>query len=312
MIFWITIGIAVAILVFLVLSFIKYTRILSRNSMNVPFPSGHVTSSNNNHYEFVNFKSADDILLEGKVIPADKASNKTVIFCHELGANMNSWEKYCSFLPKNGFNVLTFDVRRAFERDGQDAGAETLNQWSTQEEVEDVLGAIQFLKKMGDGKAEHIGVFGISKGANLAICAAGQDKSIKAVVSDGAFSTIETLKKYMHKWASIFIRKQFILKAIPAWIFDALARSSMFYSGLKLKCKFLNIENYLKRFHKPVMFIQGESDPYIPKDQAHKFFSLVRSAEELWIVPEAGHNDAVVRRPEEYERKVVNFYNEHL
>ncbi|MDD5085406.1 MAG: alpha/beta hydrolase [Candidatus Omnitrophica bacterium] len=312
MILWVTLGITIFVLLFLILSFIKYTRILSRNSMNVPFPSGHITASNHNHYDFINFKSADDILLEGKFIPADKPSAKTVIFCHELGADMNSWEKYCYFLPKNGFNVFTFDFRRSFRSDEQDSGKETMNQWSTQEEVEDVLGAIQYLKNTKNGKAEHIGIFGVSKGANLGICATGQVRSIKAVVSDGAFSTIETLKKYMHKWASIFIQNAFVYKNIPEWLYEALARSSMFYSGLKLKCRFLNIENYLKRFHKPILFIHGENDPYIPADQAHRFFSLVRSAEELWVVPEAGHNDAVRKRPGEYEEKVVNFYNEHI
>jgi len=311
-IFWILIGVVGGIFLFLLLSFIKYTRILSRNSMNIPFPSGHITSINHSNYEFINFKSADDILLEGKFIPSDKPSNKTVIFCHELGADMNSWEKYCWFLPKNGFNILTFDFRRSFRQDGQDSGKETLNQWSTQEEVEDLLGAIQHLKNTQNGKAEHVGVFGVSKGANLGICVAGQSRFVKAVVSDGAFSTIETLKKYMRKWVSIFFKNPAVYKKFPDWSYDALARSSMFYSGIKLKCKFLNIENYLKRFHQPVLFIHGENDSYIPADQAHRFFSLVRSAEELWIVPEAGHNDAVMKRPAEYEKKVVNFYNEYL
>jgi len=58
--------------------------------------------------------------------------------------------------------------------------------------------------------------------------------------------------------------------------------------------------------------IHGESDTYIKADMARELYSYARPPKELWIVPDAKHNQAPVVAQDEYKRRVVGFFEKHL
>jgi pimeloyl-ACP methyl ester carboxylesterase len=284
--------------------------LISKVSLTVPFPS-ILHEPSPLEEEKVEFRALDGALLEGRWIAAKGKSSKVIVFCHELGADLNSWHKYGAYLPESGFNVFTFNFRKLPERrDG--VHQFTTGQWVTTADRADVLAAIHFLEKRFAGSAEQMGILGISKGANAALSVLGEARRVKAVITDGAFSTAETVLDYVKKWVSIFVPIPWIYRNTPEWFYRLLVKISLIISGLKLRCRFVGIEKSLHTATAPVLFIHGEKDEYITPRQAQYLFDAARSREGLWIVPKARHNDAVQVAPEEYREKIVSFFNENL
>ncbi len=63
---------------------------------------------------------------------------------------------------------------------------------------------------------------------------------------------------------------------------------------------------------RPILFIHGENDSYLPVDQSRMLYALAGQPKWLWIAPDARHNQAVVRHPEQYERRTTAFFTRHL
>ena len=63
---------------------------------------------------------------------------------------------------------------------------------------------------------------------------------------------------------------------------------------------------------RPILFIHGEKDSYIPIVQTKALYDLAAGPKYLWIVPQAKHNQNVLVAPNEYASRVVRFFREHL
>ncbi|MBI4398503.1 MAG: prolyl oligopeptidase family serine peptidase [Candidatus Omnitrophica bacterium] len=291
--------------------FLKYVRIISDNLLNIPYPLDH-PQTNAIVSQDVEFTSYDGTLLKGKFISAPNGSKKTVIFCHEFGSDQNSWIKYLANLPAQGFNIFTFDFRKGKEIEGFHRNGFSPKQWPTRRELRDLFAAIEYLSKRSDVDAHHLGIFGVSKGGGLAICAAARSRRIKAVVTDGACPVSETIKDYIKKWASIYIESEFVVRHLPEGVVGLLSYWSIHVSSVKLHSRILSIENDIKKLRTPVFLIHGGADLYIRPDHARYLYDRTRVKSELWIVPGAAHNDAVISVPEEYNGRVLQFFESHL
>jgi len=250
-------------------------------------------------------------VIEARWIKAKAYSNKTILFCHELGANLNAWHRYGESLLEDGFNVFTFTFS---PMPTKQIGKRllTTGQWVTRADRDDVLAAIKYLKRYYPEESKKIGVLGISKGANAAIAALDHTRHIDAVVTDGAFSTDETIMEYIEKWGPMYLKGDWLCNATPRWVFRLMVKGSLWASSCRLGCWFLSVEKALRKTNVPIMFIHGESDSHISPRQANYLFSITHSNEELWIVPEAHHNNGVAVKPDEYREKIKSFFKEKI
>lgn len=267
-----------------------------------------------NHFEKpegdpVDFKSLDGILLRGYFIEAASGGGKTVIFAHEVGSSSGSWERYCRFLPKEGYNVFTFDFRGHGESENIPGYKPT--QWPSTYEIEDLLGAFMYVRsrpEVGD-----IALFGISRGAATCLSLADFDSSIKAIVSDSAYSTEVVLGTYIRKWRSMAVSQAFINNRIPSFIYWYWRLLTLWVAEHRLRCRLISAEKSLKGGNNPPVFIiHGENDSYIGPDNARRLYDLAREPKEFWVVPGAKHNGGVIARPKEYRRRVLDFLAKHL
>lgn len=279
--------------------------LISNVSLTVPFPETRQETLEKNE-ERHQFPVASGNMLEGMWIPANKKTEKTILFCHELGADLRSWHKYAHYLPEKGYNVFSYNFRNLPAKD-DGVNKLTPGQWITRSDVEDVLSAIRFIKSKWPHETKRLGVMGISKGGNAALAALNRTNEIEAVVTDGAFSTIETVIDYIWKWVPIYVPFKWLYANTPTWAYRMMVKISLFISSLKLGCKFASIEHSIKKTNIPIFFIHGESDAYISPKHANYLFNITNSVEELWIVPGARHNDAVTVNPDEYSEKVITF-----
>ena len=58
--------------------------------------------------------------------------------------------------------------------------------------------------------------------------------------------------------------------------------------------------------------IHGEADTYIKVEMAEGLYRRARSPKELWVVPDAKHNQALHLVGDEYRRRVLEFFERYL
>jgi len=51
------------------------------------------------------------------------------------------------------------------------------------------------------------------------------------------------------------------------------------------------------------------SAPFVPTAEVEELYAKAKEPKELWIVPEAGHREVDLCRPEEYLAKVLDFFD---
>jgi alpha-beta hydrolase superfamily lysophospholipase len=136
------------------------------------------------------FAASDGVELVGWWIPAARApasvrgslrqqwGKNTVLVCHGLAANKSNQLVMARQLVPGGFNVLAFDFRAHGESGGQLTTFGKL-------EVNDVLGAVRWVRENHADQAHKIFGVGASMGGSALIVAAADDsdqgRAIEAV-----------------------------------------------------------------------------------------------------------------------------------
>jgi uncharacterized protein len=128
----------------------------------------------------VYFQTNDHIRLSGWFIPG--SNRAAVIVAHAAGANRESMLERGAVLARHGYSILLLDLRAQGESEG---GKISFG-------GEDVLAAVEFLKKQPEVDPGRIGALGSSLGSMVAVQAAAVSPEIKAVVVDsGALVNFE-------------------------------------------------------------------------------------------------------------------------
>jgi fermentation-respiration switch protein FrsA (DUF1100 family) len=244
--------------------------------------------------EGVTFPSSDGTLLAGWFIPGE--SPRTVILLHGFTDIRDKMLPHANFLHGAGYSVLLFDFRSRGESEGD---AVTLGF----HERGDVQGAVQFLKDRENADGENIGVLGVSMGAATAIMVAAETPELKAVVSESAFKSIDSAI------ASAF--EHFI--HLPAFPYAPIT-VFIIEQRLGLNTNQVVPEEYVGLISpRPVFIIHGQEDETIVPEDADALYSAAKEPKEsIWFIPDAGHAEGAEAAPEEYARRVVDFFDRYL
>jgi len=267
------------------------------------------------HGEVIRFRSFDGTSLRGMMLktPNRPACKGTIIFCHEFGSDMHSCARYTRPLIEAGFDVFTFDFRGHGE--SSSGGRYRPLQWPSDKELEDVLGACAFVESSlaGEGKKQHVGLFGISRGAGAGLLAAASNPNIKAIICDGAFSTDTTLIALMKRWAHIFARFKMLYENQTMAFWRFLLWLLMRFAQPKLGCRFPSVHKALRQMRpRPILFVHGRRDSYIREDQTRMLYAEAPSPKYLWLVHDAKHNQSVLVQPKQYAARTIAFFRRHL
>ncbi len=266
------------------------------------------------HGELVSFLAMDGLSLRGMFLRARIAKRKgTIIFVHEFASDMFSCARYCRPLLAAGYDVFSFDFREHGVSGTEDG--HTPRQWATNHEMADMLGAIGYVEDCLEqqGLPTEIGLFGISRGACVAVLAAQQYPRIACIVADGLFSTDRILEHLMKRWAYIFAKVRFVYENHHPAFWRLLRYLLLRYASHKLNCTFPSVHKALRRMEpRPILMIHGQRDSYLPVEQARLLFDSAKEPKELWIVPGAKHNQSVTIQPEEYAQRTIAFFDRHL
>jgi pimeloyl-ACP methyl ester carboxylesterase len=288
--------------VYSVFSAFKYTRLISNIFMGLVYrPSWQPALSSRG--ERIGILDSSDKEVQALVVEKGQPQ-KLVIFCHESGADKESWEKYASFLPEAGYRVLSVDFDE--KKEGPEAGS--LSQWPEERDVERLLTVIRWARR-AYAPREPLVFFGVSKGANIAFAASFRAAAPCVVVADGLFSMKEIFRDYIRRWAPILVKPNLFGQYYPDWVVNLFTELGFWHCQRRSGKKFIEVDGLLKKKHAPLLMIHGEKDDYVPVSH-QRFLRRLDSAKEPgahWSVPEAGHNEAVLTQRAVYEKEVVEF-----
>jgi fermentation-respiration switch protein FrsA (DUF1100 family) len=264
-------------------------------------------------FQYVTFPSREDhIQLRGWFIPGVLASGsltaqRTIIVVH--GVRTNRADPGAEILDlsgefaRHGFAVLAFDMRGMGESPPAPLSLGYFEQ-------RDVLGAVDFLRSgplpyPDLGRPRIIGGWGVSMGAATLLLAASQEPAIRAVVSDCAYADIiPILEREVPNGSHL----------PPLFTPGALIAADALYGIDYYAVRPVDV--VAKIAPRPIFFIHGDADTYIPPSNMSALAAGARTAPDAhvqtWLVPGAAHARSFVHMPKEYVSRVVAFYTATL
>ena len=253
------------------------------------------------------FPSRDGLRLHGWFVPAKRVatfsmtdrdwaagSKGTVVLGHGRFGSKDPDLKYVPWFREAGYNCLLFD----FRGHGRSEGDYTSFGYH---ERKDLLGAIDFLSGKGILK---VGVLGFSLGGAVGINTAAECDDIVAVVADGAFVELpRTLARGARE------------RGFPRWLVRPLGPFILWLAGRRVGADLIESEplRYVHRIAPRALFvIHGADDAYISVDDARRLYDRAGEPKELWIAQGAGHRRVDEVYPDEYQERVVGFFDRYL
>jgi dipeptidyl aminopeptidase/acylaminoacyl peptidase len=247
--------------------------------------------------ESVSFPGRDPgIEISGWYVSADPAAPAVVVVHgHSACKRDHGVLLPAGMLHRQGLSVLLIDLRdhgdSTFE-DGRYAGGT--------EEYRDVLGAWDWLQTAKGLSADRIGLLGISLGAATVLIASGEEPGVAATWEDSSYADIE-----------VAIRAELVRNHYPTILAPGGVLMARLLSGDDL-ASLSPIGAVRKIGARPLFITHGTADQRLSVDYAHDLEEARRAAGgtvESWIVPGAGHTEAMLLQPDEYERRLVDFFN---
>jgi dipeptidyl aminopeptidase/acylaminoacyl peptidase len=247
-------------------------------------------------YENVEFTSrGDNVRISGWFVPASTPSDAVVIVTHggDVCRRNTSVLLPAGMLANNGFNVLLIDLRNH-------GASEVVGKRYTvgAEEYKDVLGAFDWLVSQGYS-SEKIGLMGVSMGAATSLNAFGAETNIGAIWADSSFADIPAL-----------LDDQLMMNGLPAFMKSAvLTVAKLDGYDLNKVSPIKSVQNHAKR---PIMIIHGTQDEWISVAAAQPLYQAAGENAELWIIDGTRHVEAMFIYPEEYQARMVAFFERAL
>lgn len=227
----------------------------------------------------------------GYFFPGDNRA--AVILPPTLSGGRGSRLSVAALLNRHGYSVLTLESRRC-------AGAGPLTLGYA--EVDDVAAALDYLRQRPEVDPHRIGIHGFSSGGATAVMAAARLPGIAAVVAEGHYGhfAAETLSFGRGGW--------------PVRYFELLFAGSVrltYYLVTGFSIDRLSPREVIGQIEpRPVLLIYGSREVSLVGARAQ--LSAAGPHTQLWIVPSAGHGDYLQVAPEEYPRRVLEFFNQAL
>jgi uncharacterized protein len=264
-------------------------------------------------FKYVTFPSrVDQVQLKGWYIPGilpngNLTSQRTIIMVH--GNRTNRADKSVGILnlsgdlARHGFAILALDMRGTGESPPAPLSLGYFEQ-------RDVLGAVDYLRSgpvpyPALGRTHIIGGWGVSMGAATLLLASAQEPAIRAVVSDCAYADIiPVLEREVPKGGHL---PQLFT---PGSLYAANVLYGMDFYAVRPEDIVANIAP------RPILFIHGASDTYIPPSNMNTLAAAARTAPnanvQTWLVPGAEHAKSFNVEGAVYVDRIVAFYNTTL
>ncbi len=235
-------------------------------------------------HEDVSFTTSDGLQLEGWYVPTRNGATVVVI------PGRKGPQKPARLLAQHGYGVLLFDRRGEGASEGDPNGFG----WAG---THDVQAAIAFLRDRPEVDGNRIGGLGLSVGGEMLLQTAAETDDLKAVVSEGAgFRSVRE---------AVDLPGPARFMAVPILAL-ATASTAIFTSDLPPR----GLTELSSEIHVPVFFIYASSGQG-GESLNRTYYEAANQPKEIWSV-DSGHTGAIDAERQEYERRVVAFFDRAL
>lgn len=248
--------------------------------------------------ERVEFMARDGKPLGGWFIPAPEGTPKPwrgVLFAYGYGGYKEQMHEYAKMVHEGGFAALMFDMRGSGLRRGEPVTLGYKERW-------DLMDAVRYVQSRPDVDPDRIGVFGVSMGGAVALMAAAEEPGIKALITDSAYANITDMIK---PGIAAFLGKG-ALPFAPLIVRYAEGMMGVRADDIRPDKAAAQLGD------RPLLVIHGLEDALTHPHSAHKIFDAAKGPKELWLLPDCGHGCAPSVAPEEYKRRINDFYSRWL
>ncbi len=242
--------------------------------------------------ETVAIKSHDGLNLTGHFYPAEHPK-RIVIAMHGW---RSSWQLdfgcAIDFYHKNGCSILFPDQRGQNDSDGEYIGFGVLERY-------DCLAWVNYISERF-GNDIPIYLLGVSMGATTVLMTGGFSlpDNVKGIIADCGFTSPQSI------WEHVIKNNLKLSAKITYPIANAICKKEAQYDGAEYSTIEALAEN-----EKPVLFIHGSDDSFVPIDMTFVNYKACTAPKELLIVPGAGHGMSFVTDEKAYSKAVKDFFH---
>lgn len=215
----------------------------------------------------------------------------SVLLLHGLGGHRGAMVERARMLLKHGYSVLLIDLPGHGESPGEAVtfgGRESLG----------VAAARDWLQRRDPQGA--VGVIGVSLGG-AAVLLGDPPGGFDAVVLEAVYSRIDR---------AIENRLAMRLGPMAPWITPGFV--GQLQPRLGVAPAALRPVERIGQLGAPVLIVAGGRDQHTPLDESQALYAQAQPPKALWVLPDAAHEDFYAHHPQEYEARVLHFFETFL
>jgi dipeptidyl aminopeptidase/acylaminoacyl peptidase len=266
---------------------------------NFPFDEYQV-----DYWESHQYDGGDEgIIIDAWWLPInqEKYSNApVVILVHGLRVSKYDPDMLtvAGMLHKEGFSVLLFDLR--------DHGKSTIEDSKISigtKEYRDVIASVDWLIDIKGIDAKRIGIYGDSMGAATAAIAFGKDDRIQSLVLDNGYLDL-----------NIVVREELQREGYPTWLAPGAIWAASIFGGETFLEPSPQLA-FINHLNRPIFAMHGTADTRVlPHHTVDMEVMAQQKGANLitWFADNATHSGIKYMYPEEFSRRVVDFYSKSL
>ena len=244
----------------------------------------------------VSLSARDGAKLDPWLFESGGQATRCVMVMHGIADSRSGAAGFAPSFLNAGYTVLAPDSR------GHGTSGGDLVTYGLLEKY-DAAGWARWLQDLG---CKEIYGLGESLGAAVLIQAAGIGAPLRAIVAECSYVDLPTIAEFrvaMRSGMPSFL-------ATPAA--KLLVSGSLLYVQLqhRLDLRDASPLDALRRTSTPILFIHGMSDAETPPSHSIHLAETKRGSS-LWLVPTAGHAGASTAAPEEFQRRVLAWFEQH-
>jgi alpha-beta hydrolase superfamily lysophospholipase len=238
-------------------------------------------------------RAGDGVLLRGWKVRPPQPNGDWVLLFPGVSDNRAGMSGHAEMLLRHGYSVVMMDARAH----GASEGPMATYGWMERRDTQEIIRAL--LEK---DTPHCLFALGESMGGAIALQSAGIEPRIEGVVAESAFRDLrEVSYDYAGLRFSPLLGKTLLRPAAMAGISGAEKEGGF-------RAEDVSPEKAVAGRAFPVLLICGLRDHNIPPRHSKAIYAAATGPKELWLVPGAGHTQALGTAPQEFERRVTAFF----
>lgn len=236
-------------------------------------------------FEAVSIETSDGLTLYAWYLPA--VNDTGIIIAHGAGANRGNYWELGRSLNDAGYGVLLLDLRAH----GDSEGTVFTRGWL------DITASAAYLKEIG---LAHVGVFGFSLGANMALQAAALSEDIEAIVADGP-SPVVLADFPMPTTFSGFL---YLPYDLVYWSrLESVSAENGGFAAMS------NREAVQRIAPRPMLLIAAGGEPSaFETNFVQSLAQVAPDSTQLWVIPNVYHGGGFSHDPDTYLERIINLF----